>query len=254
MNAELLGLIGAVIAASVVGSLHCAGMCGAFVAMAVGLDRKVSRTRLLVAYNGGRLVTYTGIGVIAGLLGAAFDLGGRAIGLQRASIALAAATMIVIGLIGLARSFGVRLPAGRAPKPMEAAFLKLHRLAVKLTPTKRAAAIGLMTGLLPCGWLYAFALLAAGTSHPVGGGLVMAAFWLGTLPILVSIGAGVQALAGSLGRHAPRAMSLVIVALGVLAATDRGQRTFAEMIPAESTPTASVPSGSSDMPCCEHKP
>ncbi len=257
MNTELLALIGTVIAASVVGSLHCAGMCGAFVAMAVGLDRSASRPRLLLAYNLGRLATYSAIGAAAGGLGAAFDLGGRALGLQRAAIGLAAATMITIGLIGLARSFGLRLPKARGPKSLETLFVRLHGVAVRLTPTKRAAAIGLMTGLLPCGWLYAFALLAAGTAHPVAGAIVMAAFWLGTLPILITLGAGVRSLAGALGRHAPRAMSVVIVALGVLAATDRGSKTFAELsdgLQASGASATSVPSASSQLPCCASTP
>ncbi len=253
MDAELLGLIATVIAASVVGSLHCAGMCGAFVAMAVGLDRGASRTRLHAAYNLGRLATYSAIGAAAGGIGAAFDLGGQALGLQRAAIGLAAATMITIGLIGLARSFGVRLPAFKGPRVFEELFVKLHGIASKLTPTKRAAAIGLMTGLLPCGWLYAFALLAAGTSHPVAGAIVMGAFWLGTLPILISLGAGVRALAGTLGRHAPRAMSLVIVVLGVIAATDRGGRTFAEMSTGLQAST-DVPTPDTELPCCGTTP
>mgnify|MGYP001794314860 CR=1 FL=1 len=249
MNTELLALIGTVIAASVVGSLHCAGMCGAFVAMAVGLDRSGSRTKLHAAYNGGRLVTYATIGAAAGVLGAAFDIGGQALGLQRAAIGLAAATMITIGVIGLARSFGVRLPKARGPKVLESAFVRLHGIASRMTPTKRAAAIGLMTGLLPCGWLYAFALLAAGTAHPVAGAIVMAAFWLGTLPILITLGAGVRTLAGAIGRHAPRAMSIVIVALGVIAATDRGGRTLAEMSTSHA-PTDDVPSADAPLPCC----
>ncbi|MEL7484899.1 MAG: sulfite exporter TauE/SafE family protein [Planctomycetota bacterium] len=257
MNTELVALIGTVIAASVVGSLHCAGMCGAFVAMAVGLDKTAPRTPLHVAYNGGRLVTYSAIGAVAGALGAAFDIGGQALGVQRAAIGLAAATMITIGLIGLARSFGVRLPKARGPKALETLFVKLHGLAVKLTPTKRAATIGLMTGLLPCGWLYAFALLAAGTAYPVAGAIVMAAFWLGTLPILITLGAGVRSLAGALGKHAPRAMSIVIVALGVIAATDRGGKTFAEMstgLQASNQDSSTVPSASIDLPCCASTP
>lgn len=253
VNTDLLALIATVIAASVVGSLHCAGMCGAFVAMAVGLDRSTSRMRLLAAYNLGRLATYAAIGALAGGLGAAFDVGGRALGLQRAAIGLAAATMITIGLVGLARSFGVRLPRVKGPRSLDHVFVRLHGLASRLTPTRRAAAIGLMTGLLPCGWLYAFALLAAGTAHPFSGAVVMAAFWLGTLPILISLGAGVRSLAGALGRYAPRAMSIVIVALGVLAATDRGGRTFAEMS-AMHQPTADVPSADAPLPCCGGTP
>ncbi|MEM8758692.1 MAG: sulfite exporter TauE/SafE family protein, partial [Planctomycetota bacterium] len=203
MNVELLAMIGAVLVASVVGSLHCAGMCGAFVAMAVGLDREASKARLIAAYNGGRLVTYTLIGVLAGWLGGAFDSGAELVGLQRGAAALAAATMIVIGTAAFLKALGVRLPRVRGPKAVQGAFVHVARVSVRFSPAKRAGAIGLATGLLPCGWLYAFALLAAGTAHPVAGGLVMAAFWMGTLPMLVSLGAGVRLIAGSVGRAAP---------------------------------------------------
>jgi sulfite exporter TauE/SafE len=224
VNTELIALIGAVIAASVVGSLHCAGMCGAFVAMAVGLDRTGSRTRLHVAYNGGRLVTYTLIGAAAGALGAAFRL-------RRADAGPSA---------GCDHPRGGHHDHHRADRPRsllrrqaaQGAGAESARTAVcppswaRGENSRRRSGppqIGLMTGLLPCGWLYAFALLAAGTSHPIAGAIVMAAFWLGTLPILISLGAGVRTLAGALGRHAPRAMSAVIVVLGVIAATDRGR-------------------------------
>ena len=251
MNNELLVTIGAVIVASVIGSLHCAGMCGAFVAMAVGTEQQVSRTRVLAAYNLGRLAVYSLIGAIAGSLGAAFDLGGRAVGAQRAAVLLAAATMITIGTISLLRSLGVRLPRVRLPGAMESLFIRLHRLAAQLTPTRRAATIGLLTGLLPCGWLYAFAILAAGTAHPIAGAVVMAAFWLGTLPILVSLGAGVRALSGALGRYAPGTMAVIILTLGILTALDRATLTFADVAPKQAS--ATVMPVSTDLPCC-HPP
>ncbi|MBE7450024.1 MAG: sulfite exporter TauE/SafE family protein [Kofleriaceae bacterium] len=41
----------------------------------------------------------------------------------------------------------------------------------------RAALLGLLSAALPCGWLWAFVVVAAGTGSPVGGALVMTAFW-----------------------------------------------------------------------------
>src|SRR5690606_18807129 len=61
----------------------------------------------------------------------------------------------------------------------------------------RAALLGVSTGLLPCGWLYAFALSAAATGSARDGALVMAAFWLGSVPALVGVGAIVARLSGS---------------------------------------------------------
>jgi len=223
VNVELLPMIGAVLVASLVGSLHCAGMCGAFVAMAVGVghDKPVSKTRLQAAYHLGRLGVYSAIGAGFGLAGGAVDLGGRAVGLHRAAVLLAASTMIVVGLVTLLRMAGVRVPRAASPGFMQRAFVRAHGLASRLSPVKRSLVIGLMTGLLPCGWLYAFALVAAGTAHPLAGALTMAAFWIGTLPVMVAVGTGVQALAGTLGRYVPGAKAVAIVTMGVLTALGR---------------------------------
>ena len=63
-------LILAVFVASLVGSLHCAGMCGGIVVLCVG-GESVERTRERewlrhVAYNLGRLAAYATLGVISG--------------------------------------------------------------------------------------------------------------------------------------------------------------------------------------------
>lgn len=57
-------------------------------------------------------------------------------------------------------------------------------------PVVRAAATGLFTTLLPCGWLYAFVVTAAGTGSgtPLHGAALMAVFWLGTLPMMLTVG------------------------------------------------------------------
>jgi len=223
VNAELFPLIGAVLVASVLGSLHCAGMCGAFVAMAVGLgdESAPSRIKLQVAYNGGRLVVYMFIGAMFGFAGRALDFGGQAVGLHRAAVLLAAVTMIAMGIMSLLRIAGVRLPRPPAPGCMTWAFVRAHRMASALSPIRRALIIGLMTGLLPCGWLYAFALVAAGTASPVAGAITMGVFWIGTLPILITIGTGVQALSGALRRAVPVMMAVVIVTMGILTALGR---------------------------------
>lgn len=223
MNTELFPLIGAVLTASVLGSLHCAGMCGAFIALAVGVGQEtpVSKVRQQSAYHLGRLVVYSLIGTSFGVAGQAIDLGGRAVGLHKAAVMLAAATMITMGLVSLLRIAGVKVPKPASPGVMHRLFIRLHGVASKLTPTRRSLVIGLMTGLLPCGWLYAFALVAAGTAHPIAGALTMAAFWVGTLPVMVAVGTGVQTISGSLRRYIPAAMAITIVTMGVLTALGR---------------------------------
>ena len=66
----MTALVVAVFLASALGSLHCVGMCGAFLAIAFTDVPSAGRWRLSVAYHGGRLVTYTALGVAAPKKGA----------------------------------------------------------------------------------------------------------------------------------------------------------------------------------------
>jgi len=212
-----LALLGAVLAASLLGSAHCAGMCGAFVALAVGADdaRPVPRSLLHAAYNAGRLATYLSLGALAGLAGSALDLGASVVGVQRAAAALAGALMVAFGVGQLLRVRGVRVPWLRPPAPLQRVLTVAHRGAFALPPVARAGAIGLLTTLLPCGWLYAFVIAAGGTGDPVLGAAAMGAFWLGTLPMMVAIGVGVRAITGPIGRRLPVLMPLLLVAVGL---------------------------------------
>ena len=96
-----------------------------------------------------------------------------------------------------------------------------HRTAMNRPPVLRALLIGLLTTLLPCGWLYAFAMTAAGVGHPLGGAGVMAVFWVGTLPMLIAVGAGVRALLGPIGARLPALTAIVLVAAGLYTLASR---------------------------------
>jgi sulfite exporter TauE/SafE len=208
----------AVLLASLFGSLHCAGMCGPLVAFAIGstdVQSTAARAVLQLAYHGGRLVTYALVGAVCGLLGAALDLGGAMLGLNRVAAVMAGGMMIAVGLVTLVRYLGLHVPHPPVPGFLTRAVFLGQRAAAGLRPLPRALAIGLLTALLPCGWLYAFAIIAAGTGGAVMGAAVMIAFWLGTVPVLVSLGVGIQALTGTLGRRIPLATAIVIVLLGL---------------------------------------
>lgn len=211
----ILPLLATVLIASLLGSGHCVGMCGAFVTLVVAGDGGPSRQRLAVAYHLGRLASYAALGAIAGLLGGAFDIGGAAFGIQRSAIMLAGAMMVLIAAIMLLRAAGVRLPHIRLPAAPRRVLAALHRIAWTMRPLPRSAMIGVLTPLLPCGWLYAFVITAAGTAHPILGGLVMACFWIGTVPALAVLGLGVQWLAGPLRRHVPLATAFLLGAVGL---------------------------------------
>lgn len=214
-GANDLPLLLAVLVTSFVGSLHCAGMCGVFVAMATGAGQgKGERARLQAMYHGGRLIGYTALGVACGALGRALDLGAASLGLSRVAIWLAAGTIILVGLAAVLKELGVRPPRMASPKWAQRAFQAGAMAAQGLGPVRRAGVIGLLTVLLPCGWLYAFAVMAAGTASPLHGGLVMATFWVGTVPVLAFVGLGAGAIRQRLGPRARLAAACLVVAVG----------------------------------------
>ena len=258
----MTALVTAVFLASVLGSLHCAGMCGAFLAFAVYTPGAPGapaprRTTLVALYNLGRLVTYTALGAAAGALGAAVDMGGSAVGLQRTAAALAGATIAVFGLAMLARTLGLRTVRLGAPPPLARLVQRGHAVAMRFGPRSRALTIGLLTTLLPCGWLYAFAVTAAGTASPLAGGVTMAVFWLGTLPVMVSLGLGVQRLAGALGRRLPAATAALLVIVGLTMVFSRTMTPPMAQSPLATTVSdvtsaehiMSLPG--SELPCCD---
>ncbi|KAA0216686.1 MAG: sulfite exporter TauE/SafE family protein [Leptolyngbya sp. PLA3] len=257
---EVLALVGAVLGASLLGSLHCAGMCGPFLLFAVGMDggKPARAHHLQIAYHVGRLLTYTVLGVIAGLVGQALDFGGSMIGVQRVAALLAGALMIAFGLAVALRTLGRNVAQPRAPKLVQKIVSRGHAASMDLEPVQRALAIGLLTTLLPCGWLYAFAVVAAGTGHPALGALTMAAFWVGTLPVLVSLGAGLRALTGPLRKHVPLISSLAVMVVGVATVLGRVQLpTMTRESISNATPASLRASleavediDESELPCC----
>lgn len=219
---DVLPLAATVLLASLLGSLHCAGMCGAFLLFAVAdPNQRGPRPSLHLAYHLGRLATYTTLGTIAGSLGAAFDLGGSLIGVQRTAAILAGAMMILFGAIALLRIQGVAIPAPPIPAAWQRLVTRGHNAAARRPPLIRALATGLLTTLLPCGWLYAFIITAAGTASPLLGAITMLAFWAGTLPVLASLGVGFRSLSGALGHRLPTITAAAVVVVGLATVLNR---------------------------------
>lgn len=248
----MTALIIAVFLASILGSLHCAGMCGAFVAIACGKTESSFRTAcsLQCAYHGGRLLTYTALGVAAGFAGQLMNLAGTLAGIQPFAAMLAGATMVTFALFTLAKIYGFNTARLRPPTFMATWLARGHRASMNRPPVVRAMLIGLLTTLLPCGWLYAFVVTAAGTGHPLTGGLTMFVFWLGTLPMLVTIGAGVQRLSGTLGAKMPVLTCLVLLVVGMWTLLGRSFINPVALADRVSTPHA-APDPTAKPACCE---
>lgn len=213
----IVSLAGTVLASSLLGSAHCAGMCGGVALVAIGADGK-SRLARQIGYHAGRLVSYAVVGAACGVIGIAIDDAGTLVGFQRVAAIAAGITIVLFGFVAILRAFGARVPKAGVPAPLIAVAQRVHVRAMKLPPAWRGVPLGLATPLLPCGWLYAFAAIAAGSASMAMGALVMAAFWLGTVPALVVASNGARLAFAKLGRLAPVIAGLAMMAVGLHAA------------------------------------
>ncbi|MEO7458092.1 MAG: sulfite exporter TauE/SafE family protein [Gemmatimonadaceae bacterium] len=216
----------AVLVASLLGSVHCAGMCGAFVcfytARAPGVT--VSWPEELsghAAYNLGRLVSYLTLGITAGALGSALDGAGMFAGVQRAAAIVAGASMVIWGGYAVLSATDARLPGLQVPIAWRRAMGSVVLRASGKPPLVRATLTGLATTLLPCGWLYAFVLTASAAGSPARAALVMVFFWLGTMPMMLAAGMGARRLMGKFGRRMPMISGATVMVLGLLTIAGR---------------------------------
>lgn len=192
------------------GSGHCAAMCGPLVALSNPRADADGRRRLVrhaVLYHGGRLTTYTALGSVIGLTGSAI----ASAGLGRA-LAFAAAAAVLFQAVAAWHAFGggahtafgatVTRAIGRA-----GGWMRQHRIS-------GPAVFGALTGLLPCGLVYAALTASAGFGRVTDSALFMLAFGLGTVPMLATVGLS----AGRIERWLPvRVKKLAPIALAAVA-------------------------------------
>ncbi|HEY4243239.1 MAG TPA: sulfite exporter TauE/SafE family protein [Kofleriaceae bacterium] len=163
----------AILASSLVGSVHCIAMCGPLVGLAGS-----ARLHAL-----GRLTTYVVLGTAAGFAGSALDLAGRLATVQHAATLATGAALLGWGVWQLAIALGWQRFRVRGGTAYARGLVQIRTRSA----ARRAYVIGLLTGLLPCGWLWAFVLSAAGTGSPLAGAAAMGLFWLGTAPAMIGL-------------------------------------------------------------------
>ena len=204
--------------ASLLGSLHCAGMCGVFAALATCGENTspTERMRLFTAYSAGRWVSYATLGAVCGILGQLFDIGAESAGFTNAAAIAAAAVVTLAGTSHILKGAGVLKKGIPVPKALVTIASHSHRVVNTWPPLARAFAIGLFTTMLPCHWLYTFAFTAAGSASASTGVLIMSFFWLGTLPALMAASTAVSRCLGHWRACMPYATATLMIATGIV--------------------------------------
>lgn len=228
----------AVLSASLFGSLHCAGMCGGFVA-ASQPDGKLGPATL--GYQAARLMAYLLLGLSAGAAGAGLDRAGTSLGMERAAALVMGFSLMAAGLASFHRLRAMQEPAliparslHRETRELGVVARLRRRLATIAAPgtAMGGAALGAASAFLPCGWLWSFVLVAAGTGSALGGAATLSALWLGSLPALLATGWMATRLLDRAGKHAPWIAATLLLSLGVFSLYSRWPSTPAEGVAA----------------------
>ncbi len=167
---------------------HCIGMCGGIVLAytTIKIDpksSKVSQSTAHLLYSLGRVFTYSILGAIFGALGGVVTFNNTANGTMLI-IAGVAMTLAGLSLMGKIKFLTIIEHSFSSSSIYKNAFKKV----LSSKSNFSFFVLGMLNGLLPCGFVYFFAITAASTADPFYGALVMAIFGLSTIPAMFSLG------------------------------------------------------------------
>ncbi|AEB58125.1 membrane protein [Ectopseudomonas mendocina] len=211
---ELAPLLVSALILGLLGGGHCLGMCGGLMGaltLAIPPDQRGRRLQLLLAYNLGRILSYSLAGLLLGLAGWAIA-GSKAEVVMRT---VAALLLIAMGLYlagwwsGLTRIEALGRGLWRHIQPLTRRFMPV-------TSIPKAVVLGGLWGWLPCGLVYSTLLWASSQGSAVDSALLMLAFGLGTWPVLLATGLAAERITALLRKRGVRmAGGLLVILFGI---------------------------------------
>ncbi len=193
------------------GSFHCIGMCGPIAAaLGSGNSRNISYLMKRITYNLGRVLTYGSMGLLFGFIGDRLSL----FGLQRwLSVFIGSLLILIVILSFLKSGAGLTSKIYAAISPV---FSKVFSSLRSKQSFPAMLTIGVMNGFLPCGFVYIAAGGAVAIGSPLGGAAYMAAFGLGTIPVMLGIGIFGSVLSSAFRSKISRLVPVMVLILGML--------------------------------------
>lgn len=178
--------------------------------MAIPAEAKAKRGLILIAYNLGRILSYTLMGFLAGIFAEQFAAMGGGTVLR----VIAGALLIAMGLYladwwrGLTKLETLGRYLWVYVQPLGKGLMPVNSLS-------KALLLGALWGWLPCGLVYAALATAMTQPAPALAAGAMLAFGLGTLPAVLAAGVAAQQLTRLLQQRQIRmGLALVIILFG----------------------------------------
>ena len=202
VSAFILGLLG---------SFHCVGMCGP-IAFMLPVDRSntVKKITQIAIYHFGRLLAYSIIGLIFGLIGKSLYI----FGFQQQLSIIIGVLMILVVLIPQQtfNKYNFSKPIYRLISKVKTALGS----AMKRKTMDTFLTIGFLNGFLPCGLVYMALFAAIAGGNAINGSLYMAVFGLGTIPLMTTAIYFSQFLKGKARQRIQKAIPVFVILIGAL--------------------------------------
>ncbi len=167
---------------------HCIGMCGGIVLAysTIKIDpksSKISQGMAHLLYSFGRVFTYSILGAMFGSLGGVVTFSNNANGIL---LIVAGVAMVLAGLSLMGKiKFLTLIEHSFSSSSL---YKDLFKKVLNSKSNTSFFVLGMLNGLLPCGFVYFFAITAASTASPLYGAMVMAIFGLSTIPAMFGLG------------------------------------------------------------------
>ncbi|NRR90466.1 sulfite exporter TauE/SafE family protein [Winogradskyella undariae] len=193
------------------GSLHCVGMCGP-IAFMLPVDRSNSFKKVsqIAIYHFGRLLAYSIIGLIFGIVGKSFYI----FGIQQQLSIIIGALMIIVVLLPhhIIGKYNLSKPLYKVISKVKSSLGK----ALKKKTADTFLTIGFLNGFLPCGLVYMAVFGAIASGSLLQGSLYMLLFGLGTIPLMtMAIYLG-KFLNSTIKQRIQKAIPVFVIIIGVL--------------------------------------
>ena len=218
MHPELYLSYSSAFAIGLLGSTHCLGMCGGIsaslsMALPVGRSFRFRQTLLLLAFNFGRIGSYSLIA--AGIALLSTQAAGQWAWAGLLLMTLAGVLLIFMGLSMGQWWQGIRY-IERAGAPVWRALSPLTKRFLPVNNAGQALALGSLWGWLPCGLVYSTLGWAALQPTVPSAALTMFFFGLGTLPSMLATGYAAQWIRGIKSHQGVRKISgLLLILFGL---------------------------------------